>query len=378
LDEVETRLRHYDPRRGIGLFQNLVQMAEPLCHPDVLHVVRALRREEPEALLVFVTNGTKLTESVVGELAELKPLYVNLSLNCADAERRREVLGDRHPEIALAAPALLRQAGIPYLGSLVAWPSFSLEEIEQTIRYLASHDAAVIRVSMSGHSRYISDAKIFEPDEYWPRVVGLVESIRDQLPSAILLEPFHYWRPTVRPMIAGVIRGSPAHHAGLRGDDLILAVDGSETHTVHQARSLLAARHARRAPAVVEVERAGRIREVRLSDDDLPEPEYPYREVRTYREMYLGLILWDNLKFSQLINALEIIRRRSARRTLLCTSKIMRPVVEEMLSMARIPEDIELILTVPENRYFGGSIVLGDLLTVSDFVAHLREVVPRH
>ena len=58
-----------------------------------------------------------------------------------------------------------------------------------------------------------------------------------------------------------------------------------------------------------------------------------------------------------------------ARHVLLFSSAVVSPLVDQMLAewsgLGTVP-DARIVTVAPENRYYGGSIVLGDLLTVED------------
>jgi hypothetical protein len=48
-----------------------------------------------------------------------------------------------------------------------------------------------------------------------------------------------------------------------------------------------------------------------------------------------------------------------------------------MIEMSGAFTDVDVRLEVPENRFFGGTVVLGDLLVVDDYVRFVREYVAR-
>ena len=52
----------------------------------------------------------------------------------------------------------------------------------------------------------------------------------------------------------------------------------------------------------------------------------------------------------------------------------MHDAVERALQQeVAIFDEIDLILEVPKHRFWGGNIVIGDLLTVDDYIVHIQE-----
>jgi len=101
--EVETRLRHYDPASRRGLFTLRTAINEPFANRRAVDLLRRMRRKCPDELISFVTNGSYLTEDVIAALADLQPLFFNLSIYSTDPAIRRRVLVDRRPDRAIEA-----------------------------------------------------------------------------------------------------------------------------------------------------------------------------------------------------------------------------------------------------------------------------------
>lgn len=380
MEEIETRLRYRDAGSGRGVFQPLTYMNEMFCNPRAMDILERLRRECPDETLTFVTNGTYLTEDVVARIARMRPVFFNFSVNSLDPGVRRRILRDLSPEVAIEAPRLLRRHGIPYLGSLVCWPTIPWSDIRNTVRRLDEEGCAVIRFSLSAYSKHLKGQR-FDRESFWAEGLAVAQELMREVQTPIKVEPYHYMDPTNLPHVAGVVKGSPAARAGLRPGDRITAVGGLPCPTSNHALTAIA-RAARRDAVEISWTRAETGEEASATLDDAAGPfGYPYDSLRELDGFKLGLILIDNLKFSYMKEMRDIIDRHGARRVLLCTSELMRPIVARMIEQSGAFEGCDLALGVPENRFFGGAIVLGDLLVVDDYVAfieeHLASGIPR-
>lgn len=386
-DEIRTRLKHYDPQERTGIFTVRTSINEPFANRRAVEFLREMRARCPDELISFVTNGSYLTEEVVAELAGLQPLFFNLSIYSTDPEVRREVLRDHRPDRAVAAVDLLARYRIPYMTNLVMWPTIPFEDMERTIAFMAERDACVLRVCLGGYSRYIDmEAERFAIDDYWPRVVEAVEAIRDRYPMPILVEPNTFVRHDTESHVDGVVRHSPADRAGIRRGDRIVAVDGQPARSRMQLLSLLRRTDAAsyRPPGVsamtgslrgsggsveLEVERAGERFRARLDRHDPAAMEtFPYGAIADFNDFMYGLVLTDCLRYSALVEARSIIRARGAERPLLLTSTLIAPMLDYMLRTSAAFEGMDVRIRQASNNYFGGTINIGDLLVVQDFV----------
>ena len=376
VEEIETRLALQNGERGTGLFQPATYINEIFCNPDVLEIMDRVRAAMPEdEVFTFVTNGTYFTEEVVERLEGYKPLFFNYSVNSLDAGVRRKILRDTEPEVAIRSIELLREAEIPYLGSLVCWPTIPWEDIEHTARELDRAGCAVIRYSLSAYSRFMK-GKPYDREEFWKRGLDLAHRLQTELETPVKVEPFHYDHSTYRAVVAGAIKGSPAGRAGLSAGDLITRIDGRSTPSSNHALAAVARAAANGSERIRIHYRpaADPARELEAVLDDGDGPfGYPYDSMRGFKGFEWGLILVDNLKFGHLSRVREAIDRTGARRVLICSSELMRPIVSEMIDDSGAFEDVEIAIEVPPNRFFGGTIVLGDLLVVEDYVQFIDE-----
>lgn len=372
MEEIEVRLRYREPATGTGVFQPLTYVNEIFCNPRAMDIIERLRAESPHEVLTFVTNGTYLTEDVVRRLAALRPIFFNFSVNSLDPEIRRRILRDSEPETAIRAVELLRDYEIPYLGSLVCWPTIPWSDIEATVRGLDRAGCAIIRYSLSAYSRHLKGRR-YERAEFWTKGLEVARALAAEVRTPIKIEPYHYMDRTNLPHVAGVIRGSPAEAAGLAAGDRVERVGGKAVPTANHALGALACAARRGEGIELELRRGDGSSYCARLDHRAGTWHYPYSAMQGMKGFQWGLFLIDNIKFSHLVEMRTLIDRHRARRVLVCSSELMRPIVSRMIEESGAFADLELHVEVPPNRFFGGTVILGDLLVVEDYVEFIRE-----
>ena len=396
--EIETRLRHYDPAKRKGIFTVRTAINEPFVNKHAMTFLKQMRLRSPNELISFVTNGSFLTEEVVQEIAQLQPVFFNVSMYSTDIEVRKNIIKDRKPDRAIRAVELLKKYKVPCMANLVMWPTITLEDMEKTVRFMAENGATVMRICLGGYSKYLKgDFPRFKPEEYWPIVVEEVERIRPNYAMPIIVEPNSYTCHDTETRIEGVVSGSPADKAGLLRGDKLLAINNEKVHARMELLSKLRNSTDKstghyRPPGVVgatqafesqnssfvnlSVQRGEQVFDVTLVrfDPDCMNT-FPYGTIANYHDFMYGLVITDCLKYSSLLNARQIITRRSAQHTLLLSSVLIEPMVQYMLDRSKAFDGLNVDIRIAENIYFGGSINAGDLLVVEDFIAAIRAFI---
>ncbi len=372
-EEIMTRIRYFSPGARRSLFPGLGSTCEVLAHPHALDFLSALREKTGEPFRI-ATNGSALTRGNIQKLASLKPVYLDISLNSSSPGRRKRLMQDAKPETAIRSLPLLRDAGIPFSVVVVPWPLKSqaemLEDLERTAVYAGANDARMVQVSLPGYSRYFSPARPLELEDLWPATVAKVREIRLRCGCPVVIMPGMYEEYLSRPKknvpeVIGVVRNSPAHLAGLKPGDVIRGIAGIIIKNRPQARDILSLLQRGRSGAVsVRVQRGETEIEIRIDPD---KHAYPYCKLTG---SHLGVVfMGTGLRSGYLERLGEVIRARGARKVLFLSSRLVRPVFEQMIGESHFFGGIDLTIEVPENKFFGGNIFMGDLLVVDDFIS---------
>ncbi len=375
-DEAKTRLKYFSPSQKRSLFPTMGSPHEFLSHSHALELLRDLRKKT-ELPLRLSTNGNNLDAEMIRRLASLKPIYLYLSLNSSSPNRRRSIMGTSEAETAIRSLPLLKEAQIPYAVVIVPWPVPSIQEmvsdLRETLHYSDQNEAHLAEISLPGYSRYFPHPPKFELEEAWSSVVSTARSVREEVATPVVVKPSlfeegKFGRGLNLPLILGVVKNSPAFRSGLKIGDRILSIGGITTSSRPQARDLLHLHHQRRRPFAVSVQRGRETLEILLP----PEPfEYPYSPETDH---HLGIIFAGAGFRPSLLEELKaVITGRGAKRVLILSSRLVRPVFLQLVQQSSLFGNISIHVEVPENGLFGGNIFMGDLLVVQDFIGAIKK-----
>jgi len=354
--QVEEALSFVDPAGPVVIGESATRVVEgePFTHPQILDILKLVRRKLPAAPIRITTNGSLIGRREAEALAELGGVEVCLSLNSASVLGRALLCGDENPKAALAAPGLLAECGVPFHGSAVALPHVvGWADLEETVTFLAESGALTVRLFLPGYTRLAPPALVFGPG-LWDELDEFARRLCAQTGVPVLCEP-----PLLKdltPRLAGVIKGTPAAAAGLMAQDVVLTVGGEPAKSRVHAFSLMQ----KAAFPFLEVQRGEEVLQVCLAKRAGERP---------------GVVAeWD--ADPALVDAMaKEVRRRRARSALVLASQMGRALLEEGICAfggADPAVDVIDVITV-ENRFFGGSIGCAGLLTVADFGEALEE-----
>ena len=374
IQEASTRISYYrrDVQKGLPLFKTRLYM-EPFTNRDLFPILRMVRAADREVEIQLTTNGSYLSLDVLEQLAELVPINICVSLNSSNPEMRRNIMGDSNSKASIKMIEKFKSYNLPFVGTIVAWPDIESSELIDTIRYLDQNLARAIRITLPGYSKYFSTAIPFNTKEVWDKVLSDVLPLRNEIQTPILVLPSLYHSKALLPEVAGVIKESPATQAGIQFGDLIKSINGENVYTRSGAKKILGRCH--NNPGLhITIERNGKLFELELMEKGAKEGYYPYRPAGYPASMAnpFGIVLIDDYDPAWLWKVLNRIIDIKAKHVLLMTSVIMEPLVAALLES--IPEldnllgETNLYLWVPEQRFWGGNIILGDLYTCSDYL----------
>lgn len=357
-EQVRRSMEFLDGERKIVVGESATRImeGEPFTHPDLLPILQEVRESFPTTVIQLTTNGSLLTNRVVDTLVQLQPLEINLSLNSAAPGVRASMMKGRGTERAIAAPAMLAAAGIPFHGSIVAMPWLvGWRDLRQTVLFLSGNRARTVRVFMPGFTRLAPPELRFSP-ELWGELNSVLCDLAGETQVPVTLEPPYLQNLTAQ--VVGVIPGSPAFLGGVRRGDTILEVNGeAATCRVDAFRRVL-----RQGGPRLLVEREGKRLEVVIEK----EPEETSGLVMDYDldPALPGMV------------EREALHHRAGRVLLLCS-----PLGEPVLRLGLKPlaeAGLGISIHPVPSRFFGGSIMAAGLLVVSDFLAAFKEFQARH
>lgn len=333
------------PKIVIGESVTRINEGEPFTHPRIGQILALVRHRFPARPIEITTNGGAVEAEDIELLAGLRPVKITLSLNSADPAIRGRLMGESNPLAALRTLERLAGRDIPFDGSIVALPHlFGWADLERTVRTLDRHGARTIRLFLPGFSR-LAPAAIQPPEGLRRDLERFADTLAEELSAPLTVEP-----PLLAdlvPVVAGVIRNSPAERAGLRRGDIIEDVNGRRPRSRVEAFRIIA----RAAHPRLTCRRGEDCGQLGMAKDG---------------NASSGLVFHYDIDPDSAEGLALAIRRHRARRPFALTSRLAYQVVRRAVAEL-VPGALEV--RAVENRFFGGSIMAGGLLVVEDFLA---------
>lgn len=292
---------------------------------------------------------------------------------------------DNEPEIAISAPKLLRDKGIPYAIVIVPWPVDSIgdmcDDLYKTIIYADDCGAHLVEVNLPSYSRWFSPQEIFDLDEVWKACVSTVRGLREEVGCPIVAMPTMYEENLYEerknlPRIIGLVQNSPAARSRLRKGDIITSINNIPVKTRPQARDMLSMlQKGEYKQADLTIDREHQKLTVKINLGDF---SYPYTKEF---DKHLGIIfMGTGLRLSYIERLKEIIDEHKAKGVLFLSSTLVKPTFKQCLRESHLLDsaDLKINIEVPRNNYFGGNVFMGDLLVVQDFIDCVKEYLVRN
>lgn len=381
--EACTRLRYMDLSTGRGIFDSARPHLEPFGNPDAVEILVSMRKRDPESLFVVTTNGSYLTSEVVEKLKAIKPILIKLSLNVADTDKRVRHMGRKSdPAAALGAPSLLREAGIPFLGSIVAGAGISIADMEKAAMFLGEEGAYGIRLRLPYVHRFMpEECSERASEESWNEILEWVDGFAEKVPFAVWAEPSQAWLPPLSPRIDAVIPGSPAQLAGLQRGDVVVRIGTESIGWRDQLRLFVQERSTPALPLEIDVARNGRQYSLAIRSEQIKLSRYPYTEALGHPSERLGIVVLPDVLVANVQRIVGAIEKHNARFSLIFCSPFSTETIERLLS--DFPP-FEEALTGRSTRvveirkpYLGGNSYLFESRFVEDYERALRDLLPQ-
>ncbi|MBC7345417.1 MAG: hypothetical protein H5U03_08385, partial [Clostridia bacterium] len=238
------------------------------------------------------------------------------------------------------------------------WPGMSFSEVEETIGYAEENGAYAVTLNLPGFTRYFP-SPVPDWQGYWDRCVDFAIIMRQRYAIPVRLSP-RYYEEYVQGIdedlccVQGVVKNSPAHVAGVLVGDRIRKVGDIDIEYSESGHNLLrCCEIAEICNLPLEVERGQKRLVLKLPTVQF---KYPYK--RRLRGAPYGIMLTTGVSNRYIREIAQIAHERRASRVLLLSSKLLAPFYRRICDQMRgeIPEGLEIV--VPENRFFGGNIIL--------------------
>ena len=367
-NEIETRLRYFNPTKNQALFHAQWEINEFLVDPKLPKVLRQLRQQTTKPFF-FITNGSPLTPNVIDLLADLKPVHLIVSTNSLDAPLRSSIMREKEAQTMTALSCLqnLIEKEIPFGISLVAFPELSLQRLEETVYKLDSLRPAFIRINLPGFTREHPYPFDFDTEKYWGRVVNWVQSMRKKVSVPLLTIPsafeenFFYDDPNSA-RIVGVIPNSPAAVSGLKSGDIVKRAGFFDIETRAQLQSILLLS---RNSIELEVDRNGS--KFLCTIDSNSPIVFPYNGHVIGKYIFpFGVVLSPCLSTGDANAIKEAFESPNISNGWLITSELMLPAAKALLlkELPELNENIQYVIA--KNDFLGGNIRVLDMCTVGD------------
>ncbi|MDD1677278.1 MAG: radical SAM protein [Methanomicrobiales archaeon] len=120
-----------------GVEAHIDSPGEPMLYPDIVALVRDLRKIPEISVISMQSNGTLLREGVIADLASAGLDRINLSMHALDPDLARCLAGVSWYDVTAVAEAAraIAQSSIDLLISPVHLPGLNDEEIPRLIRF---------------------------------------------------------------------------------------------------------------------------------------------------------------------------------------------------------------------------------------------------
>ncbi len=379
---AKLRIDHYSIESGKGLFLTTYEYGEPFLNSNFIEILKMARKKCPdEVFYPIITNGTYLSSETVRQLSELRPLILDVSLNTVNPFHRLYFMRDKKPNKAIHGVKLLKLYQIPFRGTIIAWPEISLKEVETTIRYLDENDAQLIAIYPPGYTRFhFSEYDTKQMENHWKRLSDFFLRIRENIETPILFSPNSYWNKELRAVVDGVVKNSPAKLASVRLGDIICAVNGVQVYSREIARNELRWPTNNIGPNVREISviRNNKIATYQLKESQKEDDRYPYKPANFPVDdtIPFGIIMVETIRLSYIKEIRDILEQYNPNRALLFVSRLIKPQLNNIMKYLAVNAKfnrVKIKLKMMRNIYWGGNIMLGDLMMVEDFVTIIKE-----
>ncbi|MGE6744159.1 radical SAM protein [Allorhizobium pseudoryzae] len=380
--EKDVELRLLLAETGRRLFAPTFQLEEVLSHPLFFHAAERMRKISDQPFYLS-TTGNALDERTIDRLEAVAPVEIRVSLNSSSPDVRARIMQDKSSTV-LRSLGIMSSKHMRFSVSLVAWPAMAWSEIEETIRFADKSRPYAIFVILPGFTRTFSPQMVIDSDVYYREVAERIVALRYSVRTPLILHPRLFEQialgyPPNTNLVIGVTPDSPAANATIRIGDIITGMDDfANIVSQRQLSNLLSLRHRSLKPFVsIHLLRDGEPMRFELDVHGAYRAGYPNKPPF---EDHFGInLLSQGIAISDLREISRIASKRGARKVAIVTSRVVLPTLDDLIERwgTLLWGDLEVVPIVPENRFFGGNIFLGELMTGGDIAEAISELHAR-
>lgn len=379
-EEILDRIKYFEKDRE--LFHRVVyNVDEIISHPLFFPSLKTLRKKTNDPFSI-ITNGECLTEDNIIKIKELMPASVHISITSVNYETRKRVTKDKDPSIAINGLKLLNAHRIPFGIRMVAWPGISFNDIEESIAFTDKLLPMYIQILLPGYSKYFK--KPFKEDSiaYYKKTIDFITSIRHKYNTDIYFdlnkfeELYHRLDPLV-PRINYIMPNSPAYKAGMKKGDIIHSILGRRVFFRKHANAIISKMETivnETDINMIVIDGNNNMSE-RIIKKEYLRNDYPYY---TWQKD-MGIHIDDGLEPQAVQQINHLISVYNSKNAVILSTSLMKYSLSHLLEKwIRIKQGTKLNIHITKNHFWGGNIIIGDLLTVEDFIIAIKEALEDH
>jgi len=355
LDDFDEIMEYISPGSKIIIGESATRIieGEPLLHKDFTAILDKIRKKNTDAVIQITTNGILLDKTLINSLVELGGIELNISINCVDIAKRKKVLGlniknDIRPAIMMLKDKLRFSGSCVIVPDILKWKDF-----EEMIKLLDDNNADIARLYLPGYTKLskmqVDFVKLYE------EMSSFVKRMREKYSIPIMLEPSFISDFECR--IEGILKNSPAHHAGLKIGDIIEKINNEEVLTRVQAFNKI---YNSQNPLLI----------IRRCE------ELIQFEVIKSKNSSPGFVTLYDIDPLILVPIRQAIKRYRASNVLFMTSELAEKVLSKLILISELSCEYRIINV--KNEFFGGTIKCAGLLTGQDIILRAKEYFLKH
>ena len=343
VEDYKEIIQYLSPERKIVIGEAATRIieGEPLLYGKFPELLKIIRSRFPKTPVQITTNGILLNSELIDFMHKLGNIEIKISVNCVDPVKRGKILGPKRPDDILAKLKTL-SGKIRFSASCVYMPGIINEkDIEDFVKYMDLYGADCAEIYLEGYTDKNRKQKGLK--EMQDDLNAVLEPLREKYAVPVIIGPCFIDNLDCR--VDGVVKGSPAHEAGITRGNIIKVVNDQIMLTrVHAFNTIYDLRNPR-----IKILKNGKETEIILKKE---------------AKASAGLVMMYDIDTSVADDINAIIGQYNAKDVLIMTSELAEYPISILLEKKHPLCKYEIISV--KNRFFGGNIKCAGLLTIED------------